>query len=136
MWRQKILIWPDQGFARELCMVPRTDEFLKNHQEFPSGSGNFHGSAEVRYRVSDGNNEEFNNMVPEKDLGNKPLIGLRVYPDVVSVLGIGLYQDVYKTHRTNICADQTCKWGVYAYPDMREAVNSIQSEPGKEKALI
>ena len=75
-------------------------------------------------------------MVPDIDLGKKPFIGLRVYPDVVSVLGIGLYQDVYRTHRTNICADQTCKWGVYAYPDMREAVNSIQSEPGNEKALI
>ena len=64
----------------------------------------------------------------KRDLGNKPLIGLRVYPDIVSVR--------YGKHRTNILGDQVCKWGVYAYPDMREAVSSIQSEPGAEKKVI
>ena len=106
------LFGPIKTLPGNYVWVPRTHEFLKNHEEFPASTGNFHGSAAVRYRVSEGNNDEFKKMVPETDLGRKPLIGLRVYPDVLSVLGIGLYQDVYKTHRTNICAYQTCKWGV------------------------
>ena len=136
MWGDTSLFGPIKALAGNYLWIPRTDKFLDNHQRFPDGPDNFHGSAEVRYRVKEGSNDEFKNMVPEKELGNKPLIGLRVYPDIVGALGHGLYQDCYGRHRTNIVGYQVCKWGVYAYPDMREAVESIQSEPGPEKKVI